>query len=132
MSLSGWPLSFLNVMLSVTSAKVETKPDPITARAHAMKDLFSLYVHFSLGRLPYSVLSLSLIVAYFIFSILWHVDVSCYVPLKTWLSRQVCALMISAGAIAKAMTCALFIKILLLDRHLLALLNSFPCIFRSY
>ncbi|KAJ6813801.1 hypothetical protein M6B38_143265 [Iris pallida] len=58
--------------------------------------------------------------------------VSCYVPLRTWLSRQVCALMISAGALAKAMTCALFIEMLLLDRHLLALLNSFPCIFRSY
>ncbi|KAJ6795942.1 hypothetical protein M6B38_223965 [Iris pallida] len=65
------------------------------------------------------VLSLSLIVAYFIFSIIWHVDVSCYVPLRTWLSRQVCALMISAGALAKAMTCALFFEMLLLDRRLL-------------
>ncbi|KAJ6826295.1 uncharacterized protein M6B38_372775 [Iris pallida] len=39
---------------------------------------------------------------------------------------------ISAGALAKAMTCALFIEMLLLDRHLLALPNSFPCIFCSY
>ncbi|KAJ6801379.1 hypothetical protein M6B38_197720 [Iris pallida] len=104
MSLSGWPLSFLNVMLSVTGAQVGTIPDPITARAHTTKGLFSLHVHFSMVRLPYSVLSLSLIVTYFIFSIIWHVDVSCYVPLRTWLSRQVCALMISAGALAKAMT----------------------------
>ncbi|KAJ6832596.1 hypothetical protein M6B38_343245 [Iris pallida] len=29
MSLSGWPLSFFNVMLSVTGAQVETIPDPI-------------------------------------------------------------------------------------------------------
>ncbi|KAJ6843701.1 hypothetical protein M6B38_295425 [Iris pallida] len=70
MSLSGWPLSFLNVMLSVTGAQVGTIPDPITARAHAMKGLFSLHVHFSLVRLPYCVLSLSLIVAY-LYSVLY-------------------------------------------------------------
>ncbi|KAJ6800299.1 hypothetical protein M6B38_203355 [Iris pallida] len=29
MSLSGWPLSFFNVMLSVTGAQVGTIPDPI-------------------------------------------------------------------------------------------------------
>ncbi|KAJ6813800.1 hypothetical protein M6B38_143260 [Iris pallida] len=132
MSLSGWPLSFLNVMLSVTGAQVGTIPDPIFSQGSCDERLFSLHVHFSMVRLPYCVLSLSLIVAYFIFSIIWHVDVSCYVPLRTWLSRQVCALMISADAQAKAMTCALFIEMLLLDRHLLALLNSFPCIFRSY
>ncbi|KAJ6792890.1 hypothetical protein M6B38_237885 [Iris pallida] len=99
-----------------------------------MRRKFCSHCMFTLVWLGYlnCVLSLFLIVAYFIFSILWHVDVSCYVPLRTWLSRQVCALMISAGALAKAVTCALFIKMLLLDRHLLALLNSFPCIFHSY
>ncbi|KAJ6813597.1 hypothetical protein M6B38_142245 [Iris pallida] len=93
---------------------------PFTARAHATKGLFSLHIHFSMVRLPYWCLVTFFDCGMFYIQYLYGIFiVSCYVPRRTWLSRQVCALMISAGALAKAMTCALFFEMLLLDHHLL-------------
>ncbi|KAJ6794429.1 putative pollen-specific leucine-rich repeat extensin-like protein 3 [Iris pallida] len=68
-----------------------TMPILFTARAHASKDCFSNCM-FTLVRLVYliCVVSLSLIVACLYSVFIWHVDVFCYVPLRTWLSRQVC------------------------------------------
>ncbi|KAJ6813803.1 hypothetical protein M6B38_143275 [Iris pallida] len=70
MSLSGWPLSFLNVM-----HLGHWCPSGDYTRSHLQPGLMrrkvcsQLHVHFSMVRLPFCVLSLSLIVAYFIFSI---------------------------------------------------------------